>query len=281
MLLQKISGSGSVTLSLTWEIRCYADMNERSSSPGFPKELCCPISEDLYKDPVLLVESGQTYSRESIEKWFEKGHRTCPLTGKELNSTQLVPNYVVKGLVQSWMEGQPANGRQNSQHAEGSRSDQAKYPPVFDGGPQDKIAQAADILRHIRSPSMEVAAYRNGCSYQIWQLHSLAKDRACRDYLLREGAVGTGAMLLADENLAENSAGLLRCLATPESSQELIEAGETTCAADPAAKLIIQILAAAAFGTNVEWMKNYNLHFRKHCGWHRGGGQVGEASQCS
>ncbi len=201
-------------------------MNERSSSPGFPKELCCPISEELYKDPVLLVESGQTYSRESIEKWFEKGHRTCPLTGKELISTQLVPNYVVKGLVQTWMEGRPANGVEDSHLAKSSSADQAKYPPVFDGGPQDKISQAAGFLSHIRSPSMEVAAYRNGCSYQIWQLHSLAKDRACREYLLREGAVATGALLLADGNLAENTAGLLRCLATPESSQELIEAGK-------------------------------------------------------
>lgn len=200
-------------------------MKQRESSPGFPKELCDPITEDLYDDPVLLVESGQTYSRRSIEEWFQKGHHTCPLTGKELNSTQLVPNYVVRGLVHSWRERHPANGTHAGHQAAGTTGDQPNYPPVFDGGPQDKISQAAEILRHIESPSMEVAAYRNGCTYKIWQLQGLAKDRACREYLLREGAVGIAAQLLSDQQLGENSAGVLRCLASPEGSQKLIEAG--------------------------------------------------------
>ncbi|CAL8467717.1 g7255 [Coccomyxa elongata] len=72
---------------------------------------------------------------------------------------------------------------------------------------------------------MEVAAYRNGCTYKIWQLQGLAKDPACREYLLREGAVGIAAQLLSDQQLGENSAGLLRCLVSPEGSQKLIEAG--------------------------------------------------------
>jgi hypothetical protein len=126
----------------------------RGSSSGQPDELCCPISEELYQDPVLLVETGQTYDRESIEHWFNKGHRTCPLTGKELHSIQIVPNYAVRGLVQAWRESHPnsVNGSSAAAAAE------ASYPAVFNGDPQHQIEQVDAILKHIRSPSMEVGA---------------------------------------------------------------------------------------------------------------------------
>lgn len=114
-----------------------------------PKDLCCPISDDIFNDPVLLIETGQTYSRSSIEEWFQKGHRTCPLTGQALQSTQLAPNYVVKGLVQAWLEKQ--NGSVSQQKAE-----QPAYPTVYHGSPQHRLQQLDEILRHVSSPRMEV-----------------------------------------------------------------------------------------------------------------------------
>lgn len=192
--------------------------------PGPPRELCCPITEDLYKDPVVLVETGQTYERKSIEQWFSRGHKIDPLTGKQLTSIQLVPNYAIKGLVQSWIDRRGQNGSQ-APDAEAVSPQHTKYPSVFDGSPQDKIAQAADVLQHLRSPSMEVAAYRNGCTYHLFQLISLAKDEACRDFLLNEGAVKLMVPLLADEKLAEGSARLLCRLSNPISSKSLSDAG--------------------------------------------------------
>ena len=122
-------------------------MSNPLSNP--PKDLCCPISDDIFKDPVLLIQTGQTYDRDSIESWFLKGHRTCPLTGQALQSTQLAPNYVVKGLVQAWLEKQ--NGGVPEQKAE-----QPAYPAVYDGSPQHRLQQVDDILRHLSSPRMEV-----------------------------------------------------------------------------------------------------------------------------
>ena len=118
--------------------------------PRPPQELCCPISEDLYEDPVLLIESGQTYDRRSIEKWL-KQRNTCPLTGKELTSQQLVPNFAVKGLVDAWRQ---AHMPITAPSAENGATKQ--YPEIFSGSPQDRAGQLSAALSHIRSPSMKV-----------------------------------------------------------------------------------------------------------------------------
>ena len=101
---------------------------------------------------MLLVETGQTYDRKSIEEWFQKGHRTCPLTGRELQSLQVAPNYAVRGLVQAWRE-------EHSGIANGSSAAaQSRYPAVYNGALQHELQQVDGILQHIRSPSMEVKA---------------------------------------------------------------------------------------------------------------------------
>ena len=49
-----------------------------------PHEYLCPITLQLMRDPVLLVETGQVYDRESIESWFKSGHSSCP-TSRTIN----------------------------------------------------------------------------------------------------------------------------------------------------------------------------------------------------
>jgi hypothetical protein len=131
-----------------------------------PQELCCPISEDLFEDPVLLIESGQTYDRKSLERWF-KERNTCPLTGKTLKSTQTVPNFAVKGLVDAWRQAHmPSNGA-----SLGSGSTR-QYPQIFDGSPQDRAGQLLAALEHIKSPSMKV-----GCPARSLLLVLFKRDK--------------------------------------------------------------------------------------------------------
>ena len=69
--------------------------------------LLCPITGELFKDPVLCVGDGHTYEREAVEKWFAKGHSTSPLTGAVLSTLDLVPNLLARGQVDdSRMAGQ-------------------------------------------------------------------------------------------------------------------------------------------------------------------------------
>jgi hypothetical protein len=67
-----------------------------------PKKLCCPISSKLMKNPVIVVESGQTYDKESIMTWLAK-HETDPLTGKEITNIQFAINYAIKRQVEEWV----------------------------------------------------------------------------------------------------------------------------------------------------------------------------------
>lgn len=56
------------------------------------------------KDPVVLVETGQTYDRKYIEEWFGRGNRTCPATKQTVTELNLTPNYALKSLASSWLD---------------------------------------------------------------------------------------------------------------------------------------------------------------------------------
>lgn len=66
----------------------------------------CPLTKQVMHDPVT-IESGQTYEREAIEKWFkeckENGRKlVCPSTLKELRSTELNPSIALRNTIEEW-----------------------------------------------------------------------------------------------------------------------------------------------------------------------------------
>jgi hypothetical protein len=67
-----------------------AEEEEATVVPSFFK---CPISLELMRDPVVLC-TGQSYERSSIEPWLEAGNHTCPTTMQTLASLELVPNHI-------------------------------------------------------------------------------------------------------------------------------------------------------------------------------------------
>ncbi|EEF30352.1 ubiquitin-protein ligase, putative [Ricinus communis] len=68
-----------------------------------PSYFRCPLSLELMLDPVI-VASGQTYERASIQKWLEHGLTICPKTRKTLAHSNLIPNYTVKAMISNWCE---------------------------------------------------------------------------------------------------------------------------------------------------------------------------------
>lgn len=62
----------------------------------------CPISLDLFKDPVTLC-TGQTYDRSCIEKWLASGNLTCPVTMQKLHDSSMVPNHTLRHLIHEWL----------------------------------------------------------------------------------------------------------------------------------------------------------------------------------
>lgn len=66
----------------------------------------CPLTKQVMLDPVTL-ENGQTFEREAIEKWFkecrENGRKiVCPLTLRELRSTELNPSIALRNTIEEW-----------------------------------------------------------------------------------------------------------------------------------------------------------------------------------
>lgn len=74
-----------------------------------PKDFVCPITSQVFDDPVTL-ETGQTYERRAIQEWLDRGNATCPITRQRLHGAQLPKtNYVLKRLIAAWREESPSS----------------------------------------------------------------------------------------------------------------------------------------------------------------------------
>jgi hypothetical protein len=67
-----------------------------------PQEFFCPITAEIFFDPVMTSD-GQTYEKSAIEEWL-KNNEKSPLTGKNLANKKLIPNFVMKKLINSFYE---------------------------------------------------------------------------------------------------------------------------------------------------------------------------------
>jgi hypothetical protein len=63
----------------------------------------CPITQDVMEEPVE-IESGHTFERSAIQKWFHEGHSVCPVTNRELQSLFMKPNRLLKQSIEEWKE---------------------------------------------------------------------------------------------------------------------------------------------------------------------------------
>lgn len=71
---------------------------------SIPSSFFCPITKSLMREPVMIAEEGYTYEKSAILEWFERGHKTCPDTGKELQSLVLVPNLKLQQAMEEFFD---------------------------------------------------------------------------------------------------------------------------------------------------------------------------------
>ncbi|XP_006813234.1 WD repeat, SAM and U-box domain-containing protein 1-like [Saccoglossus kowalevskii] len=72
---------------------------QTTSDSDIPDELLCPITRELMRDPVIASD-GYSYERSSIESWITSGKNTSPMTNSPLPNTVLMPNRMLKMLIQ-------------------------------------------------------------------------------------------------------------------------------------------------------------------------------------
>ncbi|XP_050267885.1 U-box domain-containing protein 15 [Quercus robur] len=102
-ILNKFKQIAGMELTNVLDDPVMPKMLEKCPSLLIPHEFLCPITLEIMTDPVI-VASGQTYERESILKWFDSNHRTCPKTRQTLAHLSIAPNFALKNIILQWCE---------------------------------------------------------------------------------------------------------------------------------------------------------------------------------
>nr|AID21682.1 U-boxp [Arabidopsis lyrata] len=85
-----------------------------------PNDFRCPISLEIMSDPVIL-QSGHTFDRVSIQQWIDSGNRTCPITKLPLSENpSLIPNHALRSLISNFAHvspKEPSRPRTQQEHS--------------------------------------------------------------------------------------------------------------------------------------------------------------------
>ena len=79
---------------------------QRRRSQVEPDHLLCPITRDMFRDPVILIESGHTYEKVAIEHHL-RYRRTDPRTNVRVQSIALSTNMAIRMAVDAWLADNP------------------------------------------------------------------------------------------------------------------------------------------------------------------------------
>jgi hypothetical protein len=71
------------------------------SDEEIPSDFVCPITCDVFMDPVLLIESGNNYERAAIERWLASNDKE-PLTGMPLKNKSIMANMILASNISEW-----------------------------------------------------------------------------------------------------------------------------------------------------------------------------------
>ncbi|XP_020228007.1 U-box domain-containing protein 25 [Cajanus cajan] len=135
-------------------------MNEGQIEITIPHLFRCPISLDLFEDPVTLC-TGQTYDRSSIEKWFSAGNLTCPVTMQKLRDPSIVPNHTLRHLIDQWLQ----LGHQFHHQGNSATIDYLASLKHTLESPQ--LENKLQALEKIRALSDEYCSFRKSCFHQL------------------------------------------------------------------------------------------------------------------
>ncbi|XP_057966320.1 U-box domain-containing protein 15 [Malania oleifera] len=220
---------------------------EKCPSLIIPHEFLCPITLEIMTDPVIIA-TGQTYERESIQKWLDSNRRTCPKTGQTLSHLSLAPNYALRNLILQWCERNNFKLPKKNVHS-GSNSSTAELMEEISSLVQNLSSCQLDVQRKaivkIRMLSKEnpenriLIANSGGIpplvhllpypdlkiqEQTVTALLNLSIDEANKRLIAREGAIPAIVEILQNGTNAarENSAAALFSLSMLDENKVLV-----------------------------------------------------------
>ncbi|KAI3748588.1 hypothetical protein L6452_11762 [Arctium lappa] len=205
----------------------------RHRSPVIPDDFRCPISLELMKDPVI-VSTGQTYERASIQKWLDAGHKVCPKTQQTLLHTALTPNYVLKSLIALWCD---SNGVElpksnNKPRRTGSECDRTVIGSLLQKlviGDSDEQRSAAGELRLLAKRNAD----NRVCIAEAGAIPLLVELLSSRDGRTQEHAVTA----LLNLSINEANKGIIVSVGAIPDIVEVLKNGSTEARENAAATL--------------------------------------------
>ncbi|KAE9591800.1 hypothetical protein Lal_00038974 [Lupinus albus] len=158
-----------------------------------PSHLKCPISLEIMSDPVIL-SSGHTFDRSSIQRWLDSGHLTCPITKLPIPlHSPLIPNHALRSLISTFTPTPPLSHHHH--HPETLLSSLSS--------PSSSLHSKLDSLRHLTRLSNRDALFRR----RITDSGVVPVVLSCvDDDLLREKALSLLLNLSLDD---DNKVGLV------------------------------------------------------------------------
>ncbi|RLN03797.1 U-box domain-containing protein 15-like [Panicum miliaceum] len=172
---------------------------DKCPSLMIPNDFLCPITLEIMTDPVI-VASGQTYERRSIQKWLDSGERTCPKTRQPLAHLSLAPNYALKNLILQWCEKNMVELQKREPEPAAEQDDKPKedIPSLVEGLSSlhpDVQRKAAKKIRMLskESPENRLLIADNG------GIPALIGLLACPDKKVQENTVTSLLNLSIDE----------------------------------------------------------------------------------
>ncbi|XP_015893053.3 U-box domain-containing protein 15 isoform X1 [Ziziphus jujuba] len=180
---------------------------QRCQSSLIPHEFLCPITLEIMTDPVI-VASGQTYERASIQKWLFSNHRTCPKTGKPLEHLSLAPNFALKNLIRQWCE---------NNHFELPMKD--PFLGSSDGCYAEIIEEISCLVENISSHQLDVQMEA------VMQIRMLSKENPENRILIaKSGGIPPLIKLLSypDSKIQEHTVTALLNLSIDETNKRII-----------------------------------------------------------
>ncbi|XP_020687134.1 U-box domain-containing protein 33 [Dendrobium catenatum] len=85
------------------KLRPLSSSSVSQNSTSIPSYFICPISQEVMRDP-HIAEDGFTYEAEVINKWFESGHNMSPMTNRQFQHHNLIPNHSLRSSIQEWLQ---------------------------------------------------------------------------------------------------------------------------------------------------------------------------------
>uniref|UniRef100_A0A453CY62 RING-type E3 ubiquitin transferase n=1 Tax=Aegilops tauschii subsp. strangulata TaxID=200361 RepID=A0A453CY62_AEGTS len=112
-----------------------------------PSDFLCPLTRQIFNRPVT-IETGQTFERHAIVHWFDRGLRTCPVTGQELEALSVPDtNRVLTRLIDAWKEEHCRNLRAADGRAPEEKLNVAVVDRVLHSGLS--VSEQTERARHL------------------------------------------------------------------------------------------------------------------------------------